>query len=489
MAAKRALVVDDSKSARAFLARVLHRYDLQVDGVESAEQAIEYLTRQRPDVIFMDHLMPGMDGFQAVQAIKNNPRTATIPIMMYTSQEGELYLSQARALGAIGVLPKQIKQADMSKALEQLRLLGDLRPESDIATIRTETLPTDEEPPLDATAERRTAELRVAAQQHAARHANDGDGAGDAVRERDGDGLPPMPPEIRAVIHGMLAEHVIELRRHVARDLNHHADRIVGDVRLLLQDGTAPDRKVRGNGALIAAAAVAVLLAVVVGTQWWRATVDRTALAARLRDSQAQLTDARNQVAQLQSAVLAPALPAEPGVGSAATAPAAASAGGTSPATADRAMTQITETIPFGETPLAGSRVDRVQALLTRLSNQGFRGVVQIRSYPGRFCLLASANETPALPPPDTPYSRCDQIGNPRDENASAGQRESVAFANMVEAARKSAGGAYDIQISAGGADEVATTYPPVTDNLTAAEWNRAAAANNRVEVRWQAAR
>jgi hypothetical protein len=115
--------------------------------------------------------------------------------------------------------------------------------------------------------------------------------------------------------------------------------------------------------------------------------------------------------------------------------------------------------------------------------------VVQIRSYPGRFCLLASANETPALPPPDTPYSRCDQIGNPRDENASAGQRESVAFANMVEAARKSAAGAYDIQISAGGADEVATTYPPVTDNLTAAEWNRAAAANNRVEVRWQAAR
>src|SRR6202034_1587190 len=122
--ARRALVVDDSKSARAFLTRILERYELAVDGVETAEQAIEYLTVQRPDVIFMDHLMPGMDGFQAVQAIKNNPRTATIPIMMYTSQEGELYLSQARALGAIGVLPKQIKHADVSKALEQLHLIG-----------------------------------------------------------------------------------------------------------------------------------------------------------------------------------------------------------------------------------------------------------------------------------------------------------------------------------------------------------------------------
>src|SRR6202167_932907 len=127
MVDRRALVVDDSKSARAFLTRILERYELAVDGVESAEQAIEYLTIQQPDVIFMDHLMPGMDGFQAVQAIKNNPRTATIPIMMYTSQEGELYLSQARALGAVGVLPKQIKQADVSKVLYQLHLVADRR--------------------------------------------------------------------------------------------------------------------------------------------------------------------------------------------------------------------------------------------------------------------------------------------------------------------------------------------------------------------------
>src|ERR1700681_4191213 len=127
MTARRALVVDDSKSARAFLTRILERYELAVDGVETAEQAIQYLTIQRPDVIFMDHLMPGMDGFQAVQAIKNNPRTATIPIMMYTSQEGELYLGQARALGAVGVLPKQIKPTDVSKVLFQLHLVPDRR--------------------------------------------------------------------------------------------------------------------------------------------------------------------------------------------------------------------------------------------------------------------------------------------------------------------------------------------------------------------------
>ena len=127
MGAKRALIVDDSKSARVFLARALEKYDIDVDAADSAEAAIAYLSSNRPDVIFMDHLMPGMDGLQAVQAIKNNPRTATIPIMMYTSQEGELYLGQARALGAVGVLPKQIKPTDVSKVLFELHLVPERR--------------------------------------------------------------------------------------------------------------------------------------------------------------------------------------------------------------------------------------------------------------------------------------------------------------------------------------------------------------------------
>src|SRR3979490_3385643 len=127
MARKRALVVDDSKSARVILSRMLEKYDIEVDMAESAEQAIEYLKGNRPDAIFMDHLMPGMDGLQAVKAIKGNPQTAMIPIMMYTSQEGELYVGQARALGAMGVLPKQVRPVDVSKVLYELHLLPDRR--------------------------------------------------------------------------------------------------------------------------------------------------------------------------------------------------------------------------------------------------------------------------------------------------------------------------------------------------------------------------
>ena len=122
---KHALIVDDSPSARLILGRMLTRHKLEVEAVASAEEALDYLKHARPDVIFMDHQMPGMDGLQALSAIKSNPDTATIPVMMYTSQSGELYVGQARALGALGVLPKQVQPVEVSEVLRSLHLIDD----------------------------------------------------------------------------------------------------------------------------------------------------------------------------------------------------------------------------------------------------------------------------------------------------------------------------------------------------------------------------
>jgi CheY-like chemotaxis protein len=457
MTARRALVVDDSRSARAFLSRVLERYEIAVDGVESAEQAIEYLTHQRPDVIFMDHLMPGMDGFQAVQAIKNNPRTATIPIMMYTSQEGELYLSQARALGAIGVLPKQIRHTDVAKALEQLRLIDDLRPESEFAAHHGESMPTDSSPPPDVTLNERRSPQRPA--------------------------LPALPPELRAIIEGMFSHQVQELRRLVIDNLESHADRIVSDVRLILQEQVSPSppavpvplpRRALHAGLWVGAAGL--VLAAALGLQWINERRGAQQLHAQLVQARAQLADTQQSLQTLQAA------------DAAAAASAAAPASDPESQTGAGAQgTSMIDPVPFGETPLSGARLEHIQALLARLAAQGFRGVVQIRTVPGRFCLTAGAAGVPAPAAETTAYSRCDQVGTSREDNGSPSQRQSVAFANMIATARASAAGRLDIQINAGGPDEVLTPYPPVSDGLTAGEWNRAAAANNRVEVHWQA--
>ena len=74
-------MMNNSKSARVVLKRMLEELDLDVDTVESADDAINYLKKKHPDVIFMDHMMPGMDGFEALKLIKENSQTAVIPIM------------------------------------------------------------------------------------------------------------------------------------------------------------------------------------------------------------------------------------------------------------------------------------------------------------------------------------------------------------------------------------------------------------------------
>ncbi|MBK8306436.1 MAG: response regulator [Gammaproteobacteria bacterium] len=103
---KTALIVDDSRTAGQILRLMLEREEFQVDVLGNAEAAIGYLRDHRPGIIFMDHLMPGMDGFQAVKEIKSTVATSTIPIVMYTAKSGELYVGQAHALGAVDILPK-----------------------------------------------------------------------------------------------------------------------------------------------------------------------------------------------------------------------------------------------------------------------------------------------------------------------------------------------------------------------------------------------
>src|ERR1700728_4075494 len=277
--ARRALVVDDSKSARAFLTRILERYELAVDGVETAEQAIEYLTVQRPDVIFMDHLMPGMDGFQAVQAIKNNPRTATIPIMMYTSQEGELYLSQARALGAIGVLPKQIKHADVSQVLQQLHLLGETAAtperEREIMTVQAHALEPEVALPLDTTSERRGPNRPNA---------------------------PPLPQDLRLVMEGMLAHHMLDVRRFISENLESSADRIVSDLRLLMADQAPPAAAGFEPNARPLDWKLWLVAAFLFGLQWSKQRGGTEALTGELARTQQQLSDAQQNLQSLQAA-------------------------------------------------------------------------------------------------------------------------------------------------------------------------------------------
>jgi CheY-like chemotaxis protein len=442
MGAKRALIVDDSKTARLFLARALEKYDIDVDSAESAEAAIEYLSSNRPDVIFMDHLMPGMDGFQAVQAIKNDARTATIPIMMYTSQEGELYLGQARALGAVGVLPKQIKPTDVSKVLYQLHLVPDRR--------------SSEQSSFKAL------NLRM-----------------EGMTGEPGAAVPSKP-----LTDSALREHFAELRRALVVGVDTQTDRITGEVRALLleslppppETGAPPPRAATPPWAWLVACA-ALAMALVSTALWWRTvrlldglTIQLTELRER-QDAQALAAEAHASAAAVTPAVAAQSSTPQ----SSTPAPGAVIPSDSKP---------LVLPVPYGADALGGGRLEVIGKLLYRLARQKVAGVVDIRTFAGRFCLVGNALDGYSLAPDETLFSKCDVVGNPSDDALSSTQRTPLALANLIGDIRSSTHGALQVQVAAGDAGSVLAPYPPAVSELTAGEWNRAASANNRVEIR-----
>ena len=449
MARKRALVVDDSKSARIILSRMLEKYDIEVDMAESAEQAIDYLNRHRPDAIFMDQLMPGMDGLQAVKAIKDNPRTATIPIMMYTSQEGELYVSQARALGAMGVLPKQVRPVDVSKVLYELHLLADRR---------------DTEQPALTPIELETPATAIAPPELITR---------------------PGGPDAGHRIDALLRDQSSDLRRFIVAGMDSLATRIVGDLRATLPNSRAapeslppimppaPRDRIPWPALTIAACCGTIgfaILAMLARGELARVRADAAALSA----TNAELTRSRQELADTVKD-LSNALAAGPPPGS-------LSASGTSQ------LPLRIETVPYGEMPLDRSRLDVLRDLLSKLEAQSARGVVRITSYAGLFCLSGNATDG-YLPAASTlPLAKCDLIGNPSEDSSFAQQRQSLAFANLTAGVRQRTAGAISVAIETSSNVRPSAAYPVRSDTLTAGDWNKVAAANNRVEFSFEPA-
>jgi CheY-like chemotaxis protein len=485
---KRALIVDDSRSARVILSRMLEQHGLTVDTAESAEQALEYLQRNRPDVIFMDHLMPGMDGFQAVQAIKADPLTATIPLMMYTSQEGELYVSQARALGAVGVLPKTVRPVDVSRILYQLHLLPDRR------TARTALFPGPAAAAALAAESGNGHEASMAAALAAAGEA--GEVGAPAIRPAaaplglptpvemlpSAAGLTPTQAQelqgaLRQSMQQLVKEQLGEQRRFMLATFEAFARRLGGDIRdgiakipaPLTREELVPPPSPRQWWPVVMTALLAVVPAIVLGYMTWQTSLTNDRLARDLVETRAAAerakADAIAAAARASATVASTSLLAAP------------------PGSAGEAGALATEFVPYGEVPFAGSRLDRLRVLAATLESQQFHGTIRIEAFVGDFCLAGSATDGFQVAAGDTPASKCDLVGNPYDEALSPAQRQSVDFANFSAMLERRSAGAIRVEVVNGGRRQP-VAYPAQDDKTTASAWNVVAAQNNRVEFR-----
>ena len=422
MPGKRALVVDDSKSARVVLSRMLEKYGILVDSADSAEAALDYLKSRRPDVIFMDHLMPGMDGLQAVREIKATPDLAAIPIMMYTSQEGEIYAGQARASGAVGVLPKSIRPIDVTKALYQLQLLPDRR---------------DMEPSL-------LEPIGAAPAREAAKQA---------------------PAE--ASVEALLKEQNQEMRRFVVTTLDAWMHRVVADLRpkdaKVIVDGeeeptaAPPPRPRVWPWQLATVAAVIAVLAL--GALYWQARI-----AAEQSERAFQAVSSSNET--LTKAIEKWRIAGET----------------SADAAAQEGFRPLVLAVPFGEQSLSPARLEQVRTLVAQLERAAISGTVRIENFGGNFCLAGSGSEGWSLEPPSTPASRCDQVGNPFDESQGGESRQPLGFANLAASVKQRTEGAILLELVPGPRERLAVAYPAI-ESATAGQWNAAAQANNRIEI------
>ncbi|SDU18333.1 response regulator [Halopseudomonas salegens] len=439
MTRKRALVVDDSRSARLILKRLLEQHGIAVDEAASAEAALDFLHYHKPNAIFMDHMMPGIDGLEAVRIIKSDPETALIPIMMYTSREGgELYLSQARALGAVGVLPKEMKSVDLPAMLRTLHLLDDDSPRP--ATAEPVSIDIDSKP-------YRPAELRpepaptmdFQAVNSAARAAAD-----DAV-------LNTLRPQLERQTRALRQSLREELQR---LDSNRP------------EPGPARSEPVRRWPALCFG-----LLLGVSGTfgayQLIADSHGNTTPAAgnpgtNTTPAQEQglwlsaMAEEKNRTAREQVALL-------------------------------RALEwglNHNGQFDFGSIPFDNALLGRLNELLPLLHAGGFRGRIELTAHSGQFCLQQNAESSLQIAPEGLPLTECDGLNSEAERLQRSRELESLAFARFANQQPLLNGSPITLQLNPSRGDQPLAEYPPVNSMLTASDWNAIARQNQRVEIR-----
>mgnify|MGYP000874351749 CR=1 FL=1 len=124
MAIKRIMVVDDSPTERHVLNEFLTRKGFEVIIAENGEQAIEKSKTEMPDLILMDVVMPGINGYQATRTITRNESTRDIPVIMCTSKDLPTDRIWGMRQGALDYMIKPVNLDELLGRIDQLNAAG-----------------------------------------------------------------------------------------------------------------------------------------------------------------------------------------------------------------------------------------------------------------------------------------------------------------------------------------------------------------------------
>jgi CheY-like chemotaxis protein len=453
-----ALIVDDSKTAQVRLRKMLERYDLQVDTASSAEEALSYLSYQSPAVVFMDHHMEGMDGLEALRIMKSNPSTAMIPVIMYTSEKGDVYVGQARAMGALDILSKEVvKPANLAKVLSSLNI----RPKDTVAA------DTNNVTPLQASGERA-----------AGREANVAPAGGSAELQA-----------VRSQIARLFEIHIADVRQQVAdstkfivrrfsRDLEDRLAKLKADAE---EVQPVEEARPEGNGASVLFSALILVGLVVLGFQVISSSREQRALAAQV--------ERLRHLAEQQAVVLTelqPALAQGAGQAPGPTASAATNAAASfEPEALLQALSLAANFSPqfaYGHLALNDERATELAQLVGLLDIARYTGTLIVDVHFGNFCVVRAENGELVLPEPNATLAECQLLADLNLEFAVEDQL-SLSFARFTQTQPALAQGKIKLQLRSRGLDRPRYRYPTPAQDLLAKEWNARAQRNNRLDL------
>ncbi len=113
------LIVEDHDDSREILAHMLRHLNYEPLEAATGEEAIEKALNESPDLIIMDLRLPGINGVEATRRLKQNPKTARIPIIAYTASEHQDYKHKALAAGMAEFLMKPTPHRVFKQIIEK----------------------------------------------------------------------------------------------------------------------------------------------------------------------------------------------------------------------------------------------------------------------------------------------------------------------------------------------------------------------------------
>ncbi|WP_199100004.1 response regulator [Dyella sp. ASV21] len=120
------LVVDDSATIRAVLGRMLEVDGYQVMRAADGERALEMARAECPALIFLDIVLPGMNGFAVLRALRHDPLTQHVPIVMISGNQQATEQFYVQRFGADDFISKPFGQAEVARSIDRLVGFGRL---------------------------------------------------------------------------------------------------------------------------------------------------------------------------------------------------------------------------------------------------------------------------------------------------------------------------------------------------------------------------